>query len=140
MKRILIASLLFVIAVSGPVSAEMVNAGTIALERSELEAIQDKVKGAAAPAQVRAADPQPAQVNIGVTAMNAADHAALQDYVAGRKAIPTHAAQSSPVNTAASSVVDISKGDLDSMRQLTSWMKRKTPGPLFLDMPVALLK
>ena len=142
MKRtlILLASLFLVLSASGVATAEMVNAGTVVMDKSDLEDIQNMVSGLKSPNRAKSAVHKPVELNIGVLTMDAADHAALQDYVSGRKELPLRSGKAPRNDSAGIGIVDISKSDLHDIEALTSWMQKKGPGLLAIDVPVALLK
>ena len=143
MKRTLtlLAALFMVAAVTATASAEMVNVGTIAIDRSDLEDIRNRVSVVQSPNHVKSAvHHKPVELNIGVATMGAADHAALEDYVSGRKELQLRSGKARTDNLADIGVVEISKSDLYDIEELTSWMQKKGPGLLAVEMPVALFK
>ena len=141
MKRtlILITALFLVFSASGAATAEMLNVGTVVIDRSDLEDIQNRVSGIMPPNQTNPTARKPADLNIGVTTMSVADYAALQDYVSGRKEMPLRSGKAPGNDSVGPGVVEISQSDLHDMKQLTGWMKKKGPGRLF-DAPLALLR
>ena len=141
MKRIIavIASLLLVMSVAGIASAEMVNIGVAAIDESIDEGIRARVAGVGAPAAAAATQPAP-RVNIGVAEIEAADYAALQDYVSGRRTIQVHSEKAPPGNKIRIEVVDISQSDLQDLEKMTSWMKGARPGQLLMEKLQAQVK
>lgn len=133
MKRaiILIASVFLIVSVAGSAAAEMINIGPVAIDRSDDVDIRNRVAGVetdpAATTRVKNS------VNIGVAEIDAAEHAALQDYVSGRKFIEARPGKALPDNQTNIGVVDMSQKDLRELEKLTSWMKGKRPGRLLLD-------
>jgi hypothetical protein len=133
MKRaiILIASVFLVISAAGGAAAEMVNIGPVAIDRSDDIDIRNRVAGGETAATPAA--PRTVTVNIGVAEIGAADHAALQDYVSGRKAVDVRSGNAPRSPRADIGVVDMSQTDHQELENLTSWMKGKTPGRLLLE-------
>lgn len=128
MKRIIavLASLLLVVSVAGIASAEMVNIGVAAIDKSIDDGIRARVAGASAPAAAAAAGPAP-EVNIGVAEIDAADYAALRDYVSGRKEMLAYSGKARRDNRSDIGAVDMSQTDLQQLENMTGWIKERGP-------------
>jgi len=133
MKRaiIIIASVLLIVSTGGIAAAEMVNIGPVAIDKSDDIDIRNRVAGVESAAAT--SSPVRAPVNIGVAEINAAEHANLQDYVAGRKTIDARSGKAPRQDQADIGVVDMSQKDLQELEKLTGWMKDKKPGRLLLE-------
>ena len=142
MKRtiIFLASLFLIVFASSMAAAEMVNVGTVAMDRSELEDIRNLISGARSLQHTTATAPVPAEVNIGVATMAAADYVALQGYVSGHTKMQPPSGKSPEIDSVNIGLAEISKSDLHDIEELTSWIQKKGPGLLAIDAPVALLK
>ena len=128
---ILIASVFLLVSAAGGAAAEMVNIGPVAIEKSDDIDIRNRVAGVES--ATTTSSPVTAAVNIGVAEIDVADHAALKDYVSGRKSIEARSGKAVRDNQADIGVVDMSRTDLQELEKLTSWMKGKKPGRLLLD-------
>lgn len=142
MKRalIIIASMFIVVSIAGIASAETVNIGTAALDRSDDNDIRDLVAGVKAAVPAAPVTPRPTLVNIGPAEIDAAELAALQDYVSGRKTVVFRSAKTPREDQVNLGLVEMSRADVQDLKRLTSWMQKKRPGGLPVVMPVALLK
>ena len=129
MKRIItvIASIVLVVSAAGIASAEMVNIGVAAIDKSIDDGIRARVAGVSAPAVADAAKPAP-PVNIGIAEIDAADLAALQDYVSGRKEMIAYSGKTPVDSQSHIGVVAMSNSELQEIKNMTSWMKDKGPG------------
>jgi len=141
MKRLIaiIASLLFVVSAAGIASAEMVNTGVAAIDKAIDDGIRARVAGVSAPAVATITSPAP-RVNIGVAEIDAADFAGLQDYVTGRKEMLAYSGKAPRANRIDIGAVDMSRTDLQELKNMTSWMKDSSPGHQLLEKLHARLK
>lgn len=128
---ILIASVFLIVSAASGAAAEMVNVGPVAIDQSDDIDIRNRVAGVESATVT--SSPVKAAVNIGVAEIGVAEHAALQDYVSGRKSMEARSEKATRDNQADIGVVDMSQTDLQELEKLTSWMKGKRPGRLLLD-------
>ena len=141
MKRLIaiIASLLFVVSAAGIASAEMVNTGVAAIDKSIDEGIRARVAGVSAASVATVTRPAP-RVNIGVAEIDASDYAGLQDYVSGRKEMLAYSRKAPRANRVDIGAVDMSQTDLQELENMTSWMKDNGPVHRLLEKMHARLK
>ena len=133
MKRaiIAIASVLLVVSITCIASAETVNIGVAAIDKSDQIDIRDRVAGVRATGQTVTV--RTAGADIGVIDIDAAENAAIRDYVSGRKEIQVRTGKTPADKKAGIGIVDISRQDQQDIEKLTSWIKVGNPGQKLLE-------
>ena len=122
MKRALTlaATLLMIVAVTVPASAEMVNAGLVQMEKAEVEYLKELVS--AGPTFVRqspAAEKKAAE-DLGLVDISAADLADIRGYVSGRTAFIAATGHDAGDAMVTAGTVEMAESDLAALKQMVS--------------------